>query len=180
MNLKALNTFLSQANIKEHLSYYRTLKNKHSIIEKSYPDLKGKSAEEIFKMNLNRGLKEELSRLLCKIKAHELYFSSFSEDVKPSFAVRKHYGSENSFIYELKKAALSMEYGYAYVYLDFKGIPSFRCVCSLDERFIKDRPKLLVDLYEHAYFADYGFNYPLYLDGALSHIDLSRLESDKS
>ena len=73
----------------------------------------------------------------------------------------------------MKKAALSLEYGYIYVYRDGRGIPRFRCAERLDDRIFFDRPLLLVDLYEHAYFADYGFNYRLYLDGAFSHLDLS-------
>ena len=176
MNRQALKTFLSEANIKEHLSYCRTLKNKYSIIEKSYPELKGKSLEDILKMPLKRQLREEISELLYKIRAHELYFSSFSEEIRPSSLVRKHYGSENNFVYEMKQAALDMEYGYVYVYRDYKGIPRFRTLNCLDERFVRDRPILLLDLFEHAYFADYGFNYPLYLAGAFSHIDLSAVE----
>ena len=173
MNLKPLNTFLSQANIKEHLSYYRTLKNKHSILEKSYSELKGKSPEQILKMNFKRGVKDDALSLSYKIRAHELYFSSFSEEVKPSPIVKKYYFSENSFVYEMKKTALSFEYGYLYVYRDRRGIPRIRALKNLDEGFINDRPVLLLDLFEHAYFADYGFNYNAYLDGALSHIDLS-------
>jgi superoxide dismutase len=173
MNISGMKSFLSEANIKEHLSYHRTLKNKYSIIEKSYPQLKGKCIEQLLKLNVKRQIKNEAFELLCKIRAHEIYFSSFSAEVKPSPLIRKHYFSENSFVYEMKMAALSREYGYLYVYSDFKGVPRFRCVREMGEVFIKDRPKLLVDLYEHAYFADYGFNYPLYLDGALSHLDLS-------
>ena len=173
MNTSGLTSFLSEANIKEHLCYFRTLKNKYSIIEKSYPTLKGKGIAEILKSNLNKKLMEELTELARKIRAHELYFSSFAAEVKPSPLIRKHYYSENSFVYEMKKAALSLEYGYIYVYRDGRGIPRFRCAERLDDRIFFDRPLLLVDLYEHAYFADYGFNYRLYLDGAFSHLDLS-------
>ena len=173
MDPKAQNSFLSEANIKEHLSYLKTLKNKFSIIEKSYPELKGKSPDRVLKMNLKRQIRSEAFDLLLKIQAHEIFFSSFAREVKPSPAVRKYYSSENSFVYEMKMAALSCEYGYIYVYKDFKNVPRFRLTEALDERFIKDRPLLLVDLYEHAYFADYGFNYKGFLDGALSHLDLS-------
>ena len=51
MDPKAQNSFLSEANIKEHLSYLKTLKNKFSIIEKSYPELKGK-IENLFPLTL--------------------------------------------------------------------------------------------------------------------------------
>ena len=146
------------------------------LIRRSYPELKGKSFEQIRKMNLKKGLGQELSAILFKIKAHELYFSSFSEEVKPSALVRKHYGSENTFVYEMKNAALMTEGGYLYAFSDSRGVPRFRCTERLDGRIFTDRPKLLVDLFEHAYFADYGFNYSLYLDGALSHIDLSVLD----
>lgn len=177
MNFTALHSFLSEANLKEHLSYFRNLKNKYSIIEKSCPELKGRNIEEILKMNLKRRLREEALGLLYKIRAHELYFSSFTEETKPSPLLRKYYSSENSFIYEMKCLSLCSDYGYIYIYRDNRGVPRFKYAGALDESFVKDRPMLLVDLYEHAYFADYGFNYSAYLDGAFSHLDLSRLNA---
>ena len=49
MNLNAMNLFLSEENIKRHLEHLRTQKLKYSILEKSVPELKGKSIKEILR-----------------------------------------------------------------------------------------------------------------------------------
>ena len=175
MNLKAMRSFLSESNIKEHLSYLRTLRLRLSIIEKSIPELKGASGEKIIRMNLKRGAKEEALNLHRRIRLHEIYFSSFTEVPKPSPILRKHYSSESGFVYEIKKCALGMDCGYIYVYKDQKGIPRFRSLLIPDDGIFRDKPVLSLDLFEHAYLFDYGFAFDRYLDGALSHIDLSVL-----
>ncbi len=175
MNYNALYSFLSESNVKNHLSYMRTLKLKYSILEKSLPDIKGKTAEKILKMNLPKKQLCELLPMLLDIKAHELYFSSFTEKPKPSQILRKHYTSENSFCYELVESAKRCHHGYLYIYKDTRGKPCYKTVAATDRSFLSDNPQLVVDLCEHAYFADYSFEYEKYLKGAISHLDFTRL-----
>ncbi len=177
MNYSSLYGFLSEQNVKNHLSYMRTLKLKYSILEKSIPQLKGKDAEALLKSNLPKKQIGEALPLLLNIKAHELYFSSFTDKAKPSKIIRKHYTSENSFCYQLAESAKRLEYGYLYIFKDLRGRPCFKTVTDLDRSFVSDKPILLVDLAEHAYFADYGFEYGKYLKGAISHLDFSKLTS---
>ncbi len=175
MNLTPLYAFLSENNVKNHLAYMRTLKLKYSIIEKSTPALKGKNYEEVLRLNLPKKLTAELLPLILNIKAHELYFSSFTRTPKPSPLIRKYYTSENSFCYELLEAAKSEEHGYLYIYKDPRNRPRYKTAPTFDSSFLADKPELVLDLCEHAYFADYSFDYEAYLKGALSHLDLSRL-----
>ena len=59
MNFKAMNMFLSEENIKRHLEHLRTMKLKYSILEKSLPELKGRSIAQIVRLGINRKLKDE-------------------------------------------------------------------------------------------------------------------------
>ena len=176
MNYSQMYSFLSEDNVKRHLGFMRELTAKRSIIEKSIPALKGVGVGELVKMNTRRSVKNELLPLLLKIDAHRLYFSSFRKDPTPSEPIRRYYGSENSFCYEMREAARGQESGYLYVYKDQRGRPQFKVTDSLDVTFIKDSPNLLIDLFEHAYFADYAYSFGEYLKNALAHLDFSRLD----
>ena len=76
--------------------------------------------------------------------------------------------------------AKEREYGFLFVYLDKYGIPRCRFSTATDGAFINYEPILALDLYEHAYFNDYGFNRDRYLRSALEYLDLERLNSDIS
>ncbi len=175
MNYTALYSFLSESNVKNHLAYMRNLKLKYSIIEKSIPELKGRSAEQVLRMNLSKKELSEVLPILIKIRAHELYFSSFTKEAKPSQILRKHYVSENSFCYELMESAKKCEHGFLYIYKDARGKPCYKTARELERAFFSDNPILAIDLYEHSYFSDYGFEYEKYLRGAISHLDFSKL-----
>lgn len=112
--------------------------------------------------------------LELKIRSHELYFSSFRTGFARCERAARGYGSENAFIFALREFAEAKENCFLYVfprnrypYVGFSADPrdAFRSV-------------LCVDLFEHAYFLDYGFDKNAYLHAALSHLDLSLLDRD--
>ena len=175
MNSKALYAFLSESTVRLHLDYLRTQRLKLSIIEKSHPQIKGKSGREILRMKLKRDLRSEIISLYSDICAHQLYFSSFAENPAPSEIVRRRYGSENSFVYEMKKAAQAIGTGFVFVLKGRRGTPEIKTLSRASEELLTEEPLLVLDLCEHAYFPDYGFALDKYLNAALSHIDLSRL-----
>ena len=87
----------------------------------------------------------------------------------------EHYGSEASFLYGLFKLCRAQSFGFVFISLDRRKRPT---VISYDPaRPIIPRlpPILAVDLCEHASFLDYGFERERYLEGAISHLDLSKL-----
>ena len=55
-----------------------------------------------------------------------------------------------------------------------------KCSEKNGEHFIKGEPRLAIDLCEHAYFIEYGFDKERYLEDLLRHLDLSRLKSDET
>ena len=109
-----------------------------------------------------------------KIRSHDLYFSSFRTGFTRCERAARGYGSENAFIFALREFCEAKENCFLYVfprsrypYVGFSVDPrdAFRAV-------------LCVDLFEHAYFLDYGFDKNAYLHAALTHLDLSLLDVD--
>lgn len=175
MEFGAMRTFLSEENIKRHLSHLRTLRLRLSILEKSVTGIKGKSQREILSMSLSKAVKREIIPLLANINLHEAYFSSFSAEPRPSELVKKYHGSESSLCYKMKEAAKTLDHGFLYVFKDQRGRCDFGILKDLEALPLQITPILSVDLYEHAYFSDYGYDYESYLKGALSHLDFSKL-----
>lgn len=167
-----MNAFLSEEEILKHKEYLRQLKLKYSILEKSIPGIENKDFRDISRM-LRTDEREEVLKLLSKIRLHELYFSSFSDTpMKKNSFVSEQFGSEANFLYNLFKICKN-----AY--------PSFLCITVRKGRifpvltedfFSLNTPLLAIDLYEHAYFGDYGFNREKYLESALSYLDLDRIK----
>lgn len=107
-----------------------------------------------------------------EIRAHALYFSSFRHERSRSQRIKEGYRSENRFCFLLSEYAKNLRFGFLYIY------PIARhpyVGYGVEERNI-DRAVLAIDLCEHAYFLDYGFDFSAYLSAALSHLDFSRLK----
>ena len=176
MDYDSMTAFLSEENIKRHLSYLNSLKLKYSILEKSIPALKGLEGARILKSGLSRKDITDAFSLYCEIYAHKKYFSSFTKTPKPSLSLRKHYRSENNFCYALRESVKAGNYRYAYVYLDKRARPEYRCIKEPDQQLLNDNPILLLDLCEHSYFLDYGYEFEKYLTSSIAHLDFSRLD----
>jgi superoxide dismutase len=175
MNNGAMNMFLSEDNIKRHLDHLRTYRLKLSIVEKSFPDLKGRGIREILRMNIAKDVKDEIVRLSWQIKSHECFFNSFTDQPHVKSCKLKHYSSKEKFIYDLFLEAREKEYGFLYVYKDKYDIPRYRFSDENDGAFIHYQPKLALDLYEHTYFNDYRFKKEEFLRRALNYLNLERL-----
>nr|MBE6545613.1 hypothetical protein [Oscillospiraceae bacterium] len=175
MNLKAMNMFLSEDNIKKHLEHLRNEKLKYSILEKSVPELKGKSINEISRANLSRDIKEEALRLLWYIRSHETFFDSFTVNPKRSETVEKHSSSRERLVYDIFLQAKDREYGFLYVYADKQGAPRIAVSDYNEGVYLRYEPILSIDLYEHTYFSDYGFSKDKFLRNALMYLDTGRL-----
>ncbi len=177
MNIKAMNMFLSEENIAKHLDYYRTLKLKYSILEKSFPVIAGKKPKEISSLNLKKSEVSEVADLLWEIMAHECYFDSFATPSKRCDQIKKYYSSQESFIHELYSNIKDATGGFLFVYLDKFQRPRAILGEKNDGAFVRYQPILALDLCEHAYFSDYGFKKDKYFRSALGYFDLTKLYS---
>ena len=113
----------------------------------------------------------EAERIEKNVLAHELYFSSFRRERVPCPRIKEGYHSENRFCFALMEYAGSLQNVFLFIYpmvhFPYVGFDT-------NEKHLS-RAVLAVDLWEHAYFLDYGFDRESYLRAALSHLDFSKL-----
>ena len=103
--------------------------------------------------------KKAADSIACEISAHTLYFNSFRRDRVPCPRIKSGYGSENRFCYVLLEYALTVRYGFLYIYPK----SGFPYVGFGNEEKHLSRAALAIDLWEHAYFLDYGFDKNRYI-----------------
>ena len=168
---------ISETNRRMHQDHLHTLKLRLSIFEKSYPETKGKGIGELGRIKLPYGERERLRCLLSDIYAHELFFSSLSDKPKRCEKVRGKYGSEASFLYSVLSDSIDVDGGFILIYIKRDGGIGVYAGRDLVSVFSKYDVRLAVDLCEHAYFYDYGFDKKSYLRAALSSLDLSKIEN---
>ena len=168
--------FLSRENVLRHKEYLKELKLKYSVLEKSYPELSGLSFREIAKARVSLDKRLECLELKSKIILHELYFDSFCESFRPSPYVKELFGSEATFLYEIEReVSKSEEYGFLVVFSDRKNKLKFELLDDYTELLLNSTPHLTIDLYEHAYFLDYGFSRKKYVKAALAQLNLNKI-----
>lgn len=169
--------FLSEENILLHQSYMRNLKLKYSILEKSIEGIKGKKMSQILRMRIHGRDAKEILDLLPEIELHELYFSSFANKKNSSSsAVRLKYKSEGAFLNELYRLGMSIDHGFVIANFRMNRIETF-VLNDFTAAFTLGAPMLALDVCEHAYFSDYGFDKNSYLINALTYLDLGKIDS---
>ena len=167
--------FLSEENIDLHREYVRQKKLKYSIIEGSVSELCGAEVKDIYRMKISARDKTDAIDLLSEITAHDIFFSSFCDIPYPrSETVAKAYGSEANFLNFLYRLCLKEKYGFVFVYLigDRIEVKEFY---DIENAFRHGTPILAIDVCEHAYFMDYGFDKERYLLSSLPYLDISKL-----
>ena len=164
--------FVSEKALSLHKDYIETERNKVSFYEKTYPDLAGKRIREILRLKCSD--KMTVASTMLNIKCHELYFSSFGGQYQGSECIRAGYGSEASFLYELYKYAMAAESKFIFIGSE-KGRVGIRSGDEWELLNFKNEP-LVIDLCEHSYFLDYGFDKGEYLKRLLPFLNLSKLD----
>lgn len=175
MNKAVLREFLSEDNLNMHISHLKNEALRYSILEKSINKLSGLTIDEISRSGLKREERKEAISCLSYIESHKCYFDSFGHLRKRCDALRKYFGSEEKLLYEIFEIARHGDNGFLYVYIDNKGKPIIE-LASPHSAYTRFSPVLALDLYEHAYFLDYGFEREKYLRSAISHLDIEKLE----
>ena len=168
--------FLSEGNIELHREYTRGCALRYSILEKSIPGISNKSMDEILRMPLSRAERGDILSLLPELELHRLYFLSFAKEKNPMSArIREQFGSEVAFLNLLYRLAMGIEYGFIVVRARGRKI---ECLATKDysECFMRGTPMLAIDVCEHAYFRDYGFDKRGYLVNALPYLNINAID----
>ena len=173
MNTEPIRLFLTADNIRYHIDYYKLLKAKFSIYQKSIPELNDTNFKEIKNMGLNRQLAAEIRELFAEMKSHEIYFSSFTTQQTVNASILKHYSSKEAFLYDVLCCSVNSKSNFVYVGM-FKNKPVI--TDNAIESFDLYDVKLAVDISEHAYFLDYRFDRERYIKNALTHLNLIKLD----
>ena len=172
MEESVFSKFISADAERIHREHLKTLKHKYSILRKSIPALAGVEMCEVERVRLSAELRQEVYPLLMDIRLHELYFNSFTELAPPSVRVRATYGSESAFLYEMLEAARRTDGGFICVGRAHRGVSIFVADKHTHPSALAD-VMLALDISEHAYFLDYGFDREAYARHALPYLDLS-------
>ena len=170
-----INKFISEESIGLHKNYLENLKLEYSILEKSVPEIKKMSIPAI-KRARNLRYKDEILKIKIDLECHNLFFSSFGNEFQTSDSVKKTYGTEASFRYEIFREAKEWANGGFLIIGTFNG-KIFKYVgCDLADVFIKANPILAIDLFEHSYFLDYRFDKSAYLENAIKYLNLNKID----
>ncbi len=173
MDKNAMRGFLSERNLELHVEYLENLRLKTSIFVKSGVDIAGKSLRELSRMRLGVD-KEEILALAKDVYYHELYFASFGMGGSRAAERGSRYSSVAGFLYELERAAMRHCGGFLLVYQDGEGAIIGHSSEPPPRR--AGEPRLALDLCEHAYFLDYGFDKLSYVRAALARLELSKID----
>ena len=168
--------FLSEGSLALHMEYVRRLRLKYSILEKSVKEIKSKNLYDILRQKIKITDKTDALNLISEIVLHDVFFSSFrDEECMASQEARRHFGSESALLYSLYRQGMKLRFGFVCVYCREDKIWT-RSSENMIDLVVPTEPTLAVDVCEHSYFCDFGFDKERYLLSALSHLDLSRLE----
>lgn len=177
MRDSALKDIVSAESILRHKEHYRRLQLRYSVLVKSFPQLACAEVGEIFRLRLPPAVKRRAAEMYSDILAHKLFFSSFSENGARSKAVAAQFGSEAAFLYELARSVEESDHvGFLLVWVNARKTVEFAFATQIGNAFSRESPCLAIDLWEHAYFTDYGFDRSAYLKAALPRLDLARLD----
>ena len=172
-----LREFLSEENIALHKEHVRQMRLKYSVIESYLPSVKGAKVSDVFRLRLGKDDRRDVLGILPDIVLHDLYFSSFLDRrCVRCEAVARLYGSEAAYLNFLFQTAQKTDGRFLAIYRGGSAL----AVTDLKEAFVRAEPVLAIDLAEHAYFLDYGFDRERYLVSCLTYLDLTKITSKSS
>lgn len=171
--------FLSCESNDFHKEHLNTLKLRLSVFEASYSSVHGADYRKISGLRIPRSEKCEILALKAEIEAHELFFNSFVENSErccKNEIISGIYGSEVKFLYDVLRYAIDKS-GFLIFYLKRSSSIGVYAGPDYARVLMHNDARLAVDLFEHAYFTDYGFDKEKYLSRALSNLNLSMLNT---
>jgi Fe-Mn family superoxide dismutase len=129
-----------------------------------------------------RELKVELTFAIGGIKNHELYFEHLGGvggEPKGTFGalVNRDFGSVDAWRADLKATGIAGR-GWAWTAYDWDERRLFNYIGDAQNTFPvwNASPLVALDVYEHAYFIDYGTDRPAYIDAFFTNLDYSVID----
>ncbi len=176
---------ISKKTIEEHLKLYQGYVNKYNEIQEKLAalgdDEYGK-ANQVFS-NI-RELKVELSFAWGGVVNHEIYFSHLGgkgSEPKGKLLeqIKKDFDSFENYKKDLKATGIAAR-GWVFTGWNKREARLFNYLSDSQNTYLVwgVRPILALDVYEHAYFIDYGVNRGSYIDAFFENLDWKRVEEN--
>ena len=166
---------ISAETIEAHYRLYQGYVAKRNEILGSLADVDLMKANQVY--SDLRSLKVDLTFAIGGIKNHELYFDHLGGtggDPRGGFArlVARDFGSSASWKADLKATALAAR-GWAWTAYDWDEGRLFNYIGDAQNSFPVWNcvPLVALDVYEHAYFADFGTDRGSYIDVFFNNLD---------
>lgn len=185
---------ISKKTIEEHLKLYQGYVNKYNEITEKLANLDADAytkSNQIF--STMRELKLELSFAWGGVVNHEIYFtnlggtrvpdgtrlktSSRTPDSALLVQIKKDFGSYDLFLKDLKATGLSAR-GWVWTVWNEREKKLFNHLGDAQNTFAfwEGQPIIALDVYEHAYFIDYGIQRANYIDAFIENLDWQTIE----
>jgi superoxide dismutase, Fe-Mn family len=166
---------ISRETVEAHYKLYQGYVNKRNEILGKLSDVDLSTANQVY--SDVRSLKVDLTFAIGGIKNHEVYFEHLGGaggDPAGAFAelVRRDFGSVESWKADLKATGLAGR-GWAWTAYDFDEGRLFNYIGDAQNSFPvwNASPLVALDVYEHAYFIDYGTDRASYIDAFFNNLD---------
>ena len=170
---------ISSKAVEEHLKLYKGYVNKSNEILTKLETVDLSTANQVF--SDVRALKVELSFALAGKQNHEIYFSHLKPnggDPKGSVLkqIEKDFGSFDKYKADLKASGISARGWVWTVWFPELG-KLLNWVGDTQNTYLgwNLKPVLALDVYEHAYFMDYGVDRGKYIDAFVNNLDWDKI-----
>jgi Fe-Mn family superoxide dismutase len=166
---------ISRETIEAHYKLYQGYVNKRNEILTALGDVDLGGANQVY--SELRSLKVDLTFALGGIKNHELYFEHLGGpggDPSGVFAtlLKRDFGSIEAWRSDLKATGLAGR-GWAWTAYDWDESRLFNFIGDAQNTFPvwNATPLVALDVYEHAYFIDFGTDRGAYIDAFFNNLD---------
>lgn len=171
--------FISEKNLALHKEQVGRDILRLGILERSVPEIQTAQPRELFRMRVRGIDMRAAAELKASILLHRIFFDSFSDKAfAPSAAIRRRFGSERALCELMLREGLGKRMGFAALLRSDGGISTAVSESALEILSLGE-PLLAIDLSEHAYYGDFGFDKEAYLRAALSHLKLGIADGDQ-
>ena len=166
---------ISRESVEAHYKLYEGYVNKRNEILRELGEVDLGAANQVYSQL--RVLKVELSFAVGGIKNHELYFEHLggaggNPDGAFGQLVERDFGSADEWRADLKATGLSAR-GWAWTAYDWDERRLFNYIGDAQNTYPiwNATPLVALDVYEHAYFVDFGTDRGAYIDAFFDNLD---------
>ncbi|MCS7081983.1 MAG: Fe-Mn family superoxide dismutase [Bacteroidetes bacterium] len=174
----------SERAVEEHMRLYRGYVNKANELWEKIAQLDRDPAKANATYSDIRVMKVELTFAIGGVKNHEIYFdilggSGGAPRGRLAEAIQKNFGSFEAWAADLKATGIAAR-GWVWLAYDFEKKTLFNYIGDSQNLFPiwNASPILALDMFEHAFFMDYGTNRGAYIDDFLKRIDWAVVEAN--